>query len=352
MPSELNARWQPSRFDLYPEQSRDPRKVARPHDDDLPPALSRPGVRTGAATSLACWPRSDRSSSASPRVGKRHDFDRIFAADRPHRGRWAGDGGFRANWSSASRNEITRCRRSWSRVRTSLGFSFEIGGEGALNSYFLPPCPAVSELTSYGYAVPIDASDRRCAVAACLRRGLRQLRQDALPAVRFDGGINFEFSHLMVPGDASVAAASSPQAEPDARLEVRHRMGRPAVGRRTVAQLDFYDFISLAELSVKRVNGGNAQLHPQRAWEFRGDDRSSVTRLRPGQARPWRRPGQPAPGPDPHLRRVRRSSSMLLAISGPAPATSPSSPSICRCRACGAASGSRAAERSSVPESS
>ncbi|HEX8840908.1 MAG TPA: hypothetical protein VF757_01280, partial [Sphingomicrobium sp.] len=39
--------------------------------------------------------------------------------------------------------------------------------------------------------------------------------------------------------------------------------------RRTVAQLDFYDFISAAELSVGRVNGGNANLQPQRAWEGR-----------------------------------------------------------------------------------
>ncbi|MEO6580555.1 MAG: hypothetical protein ABIN83_05340, partial [Sphingomicrobium sp.] len=39
--------------------------------------------------------------------------------------------------------------------------------------------------------------------------------------------------------------------------------------RRTVAQLDFYDFLSSAELSNSRVNGGNANLQPQRAWEGR-----------------------------------------------------------------------------------
>ena len=39
--------------------------------------------------------------------------------------------------------------------------------------------------------------------------------------------------------------------------------------RRTVAQLDFFDFISSAELSNDRVNGGNANLLPQRAWEVR-----------------------------------------------------------------------------------
>jgi hypothetical protein len=39
---------------------------------------------------------------------------------------------------------------------------------------------------------------------------------------------------------------------------------------RTVAQLNFEDFISSAELTSERVNGGNADLLPQRAWEARG----------------------------------------------------------------------------------
>jgi hypothetical protein len=40
--------------------------------------------------------------------------------------------------------------------------------------------------------------------------------------------------------------------------------------KRTVAQLDFYDFISSAELSADRVNAGNPDLVPQQTWEFRG----------------------------------------------------------------------------------
>jgi hypothetical protein len=39
--------------------------------------------------------------------------------------------------------------------------------------------------------------------------------------------------------------------------------------RRTVAQLDFYDFISAADLAAGQINGGNANLQPQRAWEAR-----------------------------------------------------------------------------------
>ena len=41
------------------------------------------------------------------------------------------------------------------------------------------------------------------------------------------------------------------------------------IARRTVAQLDFYDFVSAAELSNDRVNGGNANLLPQQTWEGR-----------------------------------------------------------------------------------
>src|SRR5690606_26981116 len=37
---------------------------------------------------------------------------------------------------------------------------------------------------------------------------------------------------------------------------------------RTVAQLDFSDFVSVAEVNDDRVSGGNAELEPQRAWEF------------------------------------------------------------------------------------
>jgi len=39
--------------------------------------------------------------------------------------------------------------------------------------------------------------------------------------------------------------------------------------RRTVAQLNFYDFISFGDLSAQRVTGSNANLEPQRAWELR-----------------------------------------------------------------------------------
>ncbi len=59
------------------------------------------------------------------------------------------------------------------------------------------------------------------------------------------------------------------EAQPDVDWKVGGGWHTLVSVRRTVAQLDFYDFISVADLSAQRVNGGNAGLEPQRAWEFR-----------------------------------------------------------------------------------
>jgi hypothetical protein len=57
--------------------------------------------------------------------------------------------------------------------------------------------------------------------------------------------------------------------KPKASLDYRDKSGWHAQlsVARTVAQLNFDDFISSAELTNDRVNGGNADLLPQRAWE-------------------------------------------------------------------------------------
>ena len=125
------------------------------------------------------------------------------------------------------------------------------------------------------------------------------------PALRIDGGVNYEFSNLKVRGDAT-ADRTLKFLKPNLTLD-----WKPGGGwhtqfsvRRTVAQLDFYDFISVGDLSTKRVSGGNADLEPQRAWEFRATRRASAARRRPVQARSRPRSGQQAPGPHPDLRRA------------------------------------------------
>ena len=91
------------------------------------------------------------------------------------------------------------------------------------------------------------------------------------PTIRIDGGVNYEFSNLKVRGDA-LADRTLKFIKPNLSIDWRQPgngwHGRLSV-RRTVAQLDFYDFISVAELSTDRVNAGNENLQPQRTWEFR-----------------------------------------------------------------------------------
>ena len=87
-----------------------------------------------------------------------------------------------------------------------------------------------------------------------------------VPALRIDGGVNYEFSHLKVRGDATADRALK-FLKPNLTLDWKPGGGwhTQLSVRRTVAQLDFYDFISVGELSTNRVNGGNADLQPQRS---------------------------------------------------------------------------------------
>ena len=90
------------------------------------------------------------------------------------------------------------------------------------------------------------------------------------PALRIDGGVNYETSNLKVRGDAT-ADRTLKFLKPNLTVDWKPGGGwhTQASVRRTVAQLDFYDFISAANLSTNQVNGGNENLQPQRSWEFR-----------------------------------------------------------------------------------
>ncbi|MGH6658445.1 MAG: hypothetical protein ACREBM_02215, partial [Sphingomicrobium sp.] len=88
--------------------------------------------------------------------------------------------------------------------------------------------------------------------------------------LRADGAINYEVSRLKVRGDAT-ADRSLKFLKPSLTLDWQPGGGwhSQLIVRRTVAQLDFYDFVSVAELASDRVSGGNANLVPQRTWEGR-----------------------------------------------------------------------------------
>ena len=174
-------------------------------------------------------------------------------------------GGFQQS-STSQRNE-TVARLNWTRANLH-GFSVETGAEVAFNSldfhndlFILGPGGAKDRID-----LPIDnatVSEQRGEIYV---KAGRQLSK----TLRLDAGLNYELSALKVRGD-TIADRSLKFLKPSLTFD-----WKPAGGwhsqltlSRTVAQLDFFDFISAAELANNRVNGGNANLLPQRAWESR-----------------------------------------------------------------------------------
>ena len=174
-------------------------------------------------------------------------------------------GGFEQG--STSQRDETVARLNWTRADLG-GFSVETGAEAALNTldyhndlFILGPGGTRTRID-----LPIDnatVSERRGEVYVKAGRQLSKV-------LRLDAGLNYELSNLKVRGDTT-ADRSLKFLKPSFTLD-----WKPAGGwhsqltiSRTVAQLDFFDFISAAELSNDRVNGGNANLLPQRAWEAR-----------------------------------------------------------------------------------
>jgi hypothetical protein len=175
-------------------------------------------------------------------------------------------GGFE-QLQDAKRNE-TILRLNWTRSNLA-GFSFEAGAEGALNT--LDHQVQLFEILSGGdrdqIDLPVDQANVKEKRAEAFVRVGRQISK----AIRLDGGINYEFSDLSVRGD-TIADRTLKYWKPSLTLDWKGGNGwhGQLSARRSVAQLDFYDFISSAELSADRVNAGNPDLVPQQAWEFRG----------------------------------------------------------------------------------
>ena len=176
-------------------------------------------------------------------------------------------GGFE-QLQDARRNESI-LRLNWTRQNLA-GFSFETGLEGVLNS--LDHQVQLFEILPGGgrdqIDLPVDQAKVKEKRAEAFVRAGRQLS----PAFRVDAGINYEYSKISVTGDTEADRAPLRFWKPSVTLDWKGGKGwhGQLSVRRTVAQLDFYDFISAAELSTDRVNAGNPNLAPQQAWEFRG----------------------------------------------------------------------------------
>jgi hypothetical protein len=175
------------------------------------------------------------------------------------------NGGFEQGTESQRNESIGRL--NWTRSDLA-GFSVETGTEVSLNTldyhldlFVLEPGGVRTRLD-----LPLDDAtvrEVRGEIYVTVSRSLSK-------SLHVDAGLNLEGSRLKVRGD-TLADRSLKFLKPSVTFDYKPGGGWHSqfTVRRTVAQLNFFDFISSAELSNSRVNGGNADLLPQRAWEVR-----------------------------------------------------------------------------------
>ena len=256
----LNARWSPGQFDLT--QRNHVIVPGEPErDDDLLQDFDNPVFELGGDITRPLAGGAVKLVGLATRR-KRDYLER-------YRFRTAGGatvlGGFE-QLQDAQRNE-TIARLNWTR-QDLAGMTFEVGAEGALNS--LDHQVDLFRILEGGELVRRDLPLDNATVDE--KRGEIYVRagKQISPAIRLDGGLNYEFSTLKVRGDTE-ADRTLKFLKPSLTLDWKggSDFRGQLSARRVVAQLDFYDFISSAELSADRVNAGNADLVPQRAWEFR-----------------------------------------------------------------------------------
>jgi len=260
----LNARWQPSSFDLF-QSNRVSTTGFAPHDDNLIQTYRDPVIELGGDVTRPLARGAIKFVALATRR-KRHDVDQYIQ----HNGLLA-DGaivnGGTEQSVRARRNE-TLGRVSWTRSNL-LGFSFEAGAEASYNT--LDDNVDLFAVDENGQKQRIDLPIANATVKEKRGEVYVNLGKTLSPSLRVDGGVNYEFSNLKVSGDAN-ARRTLKFLKPNVTLD-----WKPGGGwhtqlsiRRTVAQLNFYDFISVGDLSAKRVTGSNADLQPQRDWEFHG----------------------------------------------------------------------------------
>lgn len=154
--------------------------------------------------------------------------------------------------------------RSSATYRASSALTVETGLEGAYN--FLD---VDARLSRNGTAVALPSAK----VKIEERRGeaFVDFRWKVTPRLASDLGMRYEVSTISQTGDHDAKRTLS---YPKPRVMVRFDMNSELQLRgrieRTVSQLEFRDFASQASLDAGTINGGNAELKPENAWEFEG----------------------------------------------------------------------------------
>lgn len=258
----VNARWSPSRFDL--EQENRVTAAAGQRDDALIQHYRNPVIELGGDVTRPLAGGAIKFVGLATRR-KRDNFDSYLQRSGLLDDGATTVGGFEQ--TQTAKQSETIARATWTHPDIA-GLSVETGLEGVLNS--LDSAVELFGITSDGGRTRIDLPIDQATVKEKRGEAFVNVGKNLSPALRIDAGLRYEFSRLTVTGDTeaerslrflkpNLAIHWKPGGDWHTRLSIR----------RTVAQLNFYDFISVAELSADRVNAGNANLLPQRTWEVR-----------------------------------------------------------------------------------
>lgn len=258
-----NVRWSPGQFDLFQRNRVTPADEA-PHDDNLIQDYDNPVFELGGDVTRPLAGGAIKLVGLATRR-KRDYLDDYIQRDGLIEDGAVQNGGFKQT-QKAQRDE-TIGRLNWTR-QDLVGFSVEVGAETALNTLdndteFFTIEPDGSETKEN---LPIEHAK----VKETRGELFLNVGKTINPSLRVDAGLRYEFSHLTVRGDAftdrrlkflkpSLTVDWKPGPDWHTQFSVR----------RTVAQLNFFDFVTSAEISADRINAGNENLEPQRAWEFR-----------------------------------------------------------------------------------
>jgi hypothetical protein len=257
----LNARWAPSTFKLTQTNHVTPFDGEQDRDDLLIQDYKTPVIELGGDISRPLGAGAVKFVGLTTRR-KRDNFDANY-------NRAVGGspvlGGFEQTEKSKLQETIGRLSYSQPKL---FGFSFEAGLEVAYNK--LDDNLQLFVLDDTGGKSQIDLPIDNATVSELRGEGYINAGRPLTKNLRLDLGLRYEASKLKVRGDAT-ADRTLKFLKPSITLDWRPGNGwhTQASLRRTVAQLNFYDFISSADLASERVNGGNADLQPQRTWEAR-----------------------------------------------------------------------------------
>jgi hypothetical protein len=259
----VNARWSPGQFDLVQRNRVSPTGGVQ-RDDSLIQDYDNPVFEIGGDVTRPLAGGAIKLVGLATRR-KRDYFDAYIQRNGLLANNAVQVGGFE-QFQKAKRNE-TIGRLTWTRQNLS-GFSVETGGEVAFNS--LGNTTELFLVGSGGSRTRVDLPIDTATVKETRGEAFLNVGRQIDPSLRIDGGIRYEYSDLKVRGD-TVADRKLKFWKPSITVD-----WKPGGGwhtqfsvKRTVAQLNFFDFVTAAELSTDRINAGNANLQPQRAWEFR-----------------------------------------------------------------------------------